>query len=259
MARPRTFCSRPATRPGKHTIPGADIICIKVRAGTNSDRAYAVSYNRPIAMNSTANLAGPQDFLFGEEYAAIYWLEQNGYDRQLHLRHRCRNQSRAAAQYQGLHRCRSRRILVAIAIRQCKGCGRRGCRSRLPERQSNLLGYRARTEFRRQRIRPTEPSWNTRTFGAGRSSIRTGRANGGAGLFRDPVYGPGTPENSLSGTIFTVDDFGTLDNISIPASMSQLRFWSKHQHRQRQRWNADPPARLRVGQRSRQWLPASRT
>jgi hypothetical protein len=27
---PRTFCSRPATRPGKHIIPGADIICIKV-------------------------------------------------------------------------------------------------------------------------------------------------------------------------------------------------------------------------------------
>ena len=52
-----------------------------------------------------------------------------------------------------------------------------------------------------------------------------GTANGGAGLFRDPVYGPGTPENSLSGTIFTVDDIGTLDNISIPASMSQLRFW----------------------------------
>ena len=53
-----------------------------------------------------------------------------------------------------------------------------------------------------------------------------GTANGGAGLFRDPVYGPGTPENSLSGTIFTVDDSGTLDNISIPASMSQLRFWA---------------------------------
>src|SRR4029077_13377471 len=40
-----------------------------------------------------------------------------------------------------------------------------------------------------------------------------------------PVYGPGTPENSLSGTIFTVDDFGSLDSITIPSSMSQLRFW----------------------------------
>ena len=39
-------------------------------SGSNDDRAYAVSYNRPIAMNSTDNLAGPQDFLFGEEFAA---------------------------------------------------------------------------------------------------------------------------------------------------------------------------------------------
>ena len=48
--------------------------------GVQADRAYAVSYNRPIAMNSTADEAGPQDFVFGEEYPAIYWLEQNGYD-----------------------------------------------------------------------------------------------------------------------------------------------------------------------------------
>ena len=47
---------------------------------------------------------------------------------------------------------------------------------------------------------------------------RMGRANGGAGLFRDPVYGPGTPENSLSGTIFTVDDIGdTRQHPSPPA------------------------------------------
>ena len=49
-------------------------------SGTTSDRASAVSYNRPIDMNSTSNLAQPADFVFGEEYAAIYWLEQNGYD-----------------------------------------------------------------------------------------------------------------------------------------------------------------------------------
>ena len=45
-----------------------------------TDRAYAVSYNRPIVTNSTNNLAQPADFLFGEEYAAIYWLEENGYN-----------------------------------------------------------------------------------------------------------------------------------------------------------------------------------
>src|SRR5499427_1018182 len=44
-------------------------------------RAYKVSYNRPIATrDGVGTYAGPQDFLFGAEYAAIFWLEQNGYD-----------------------------------------------------------------------------------------------------------------------------------------------------------------------------------
>ena len=43
--------------------------------------AFAVSYNRPIVTrDSIGTYAGPQDSVFGAEYAAIYWLEQNGYD-----------------------------------------------------------------------------------------------------------------------------------------------------------------------------------
>ena len=49
--------------------------------GQGAGRAYAVSYNRPIATRGgVGTYAGPQDYLFGAEYAAIYWLEQNGYD-----------------------------------------------------------------------------------------------------------------------------------------------------------------------------------
>ena len=51
-------------------------------AGTDSqDRAYAVSYNRPfITDDGTGTASGAQDYLFGADYAAIYWLEKNGYD-----------------------------------------------------------------------------------------------------------------------------------------------------------------------------------
>jgi hypothetical protein len=43
--------------------------------------AFAVSYNRPIVnRDSVGTYAGPQDSLFGAEYAAIYWLEENGYN-----------------------------------------------------------------------------------------------------------------------------------------------------------------------------------
>jgi Ca2+-binding RTX toxin-like protein len=45
------------------------------------DRAYAVSYNRPfITRDAGGAAAGAQDYLFGADYAAIYWLEKNGYD-----------------------------------------------------------------------------------------------------------------------------------------------------------------------------------
>ena len=45
------------------------------------DRAYALSYNRPlITRDGTSPAAGAQDYLFGADYAAIHWLEQQGYD-----------------------------------------------------------------------------------------------------------------------------------------------------------------------------------
>ncbi|ETX30397.1 DUF4082 domain-containing protein [Roseivivax isoporae] len=55
------------------------------RVGGVEDRAYAVSYNRPFITRGIEGqqggpLAGAQDYLFGADYAAIHWLEQNGYD-----------------------------------------------------------------------------------------------------------------------------------------------------------------------------------
>ena len=51
-------------------------------AGVNSqDRAYAVSYNRPfITRDGTGPVSGGQDYVFGADYSAIYWLEKQGYD-----------------------------------------------------------------------------------------------------------------------------------------------------------------------------------
>ncbi len=44
------------------------------------DRAFAVSYNRPfITRDGGGTYAGAQDYLFGADYAAISFLEKNGY------------------------------------------------------------------------------------------------------------------------------------------------------------------------------------
>ncbi|MDT8857835.1 DUF4082 domain-containing protein [Paracoccaceae bacterium Fryx2] len=49
--------------------------------GGRDDRSYAVSYNRPfITRDGTSPSSGAQNYVFGADYAAISWLEQNGYD-----------------------------------------------------------------------------------------------------------------------------------------------------------------------------------
>lgn len=193
-------------------------------SGTNSDRAYAVSYNRPIAMNSTSNEAGPADFLFGEEYAAIYWLEQNGYD---------------VSYISGIDAATN-----AGSLLNTKAYIDVGHDEYWTQSQFANVKAAANAGVDLAFLSGNQIYWDTElapSFDASHTPNRTvveykdiwsgtqldpnGAANGGAGLFRDPVYGPGTPENSLSGTIFTVDDIQSLDNITIPASMSQLRLW----------------------------------
>ncbi len=47
---------------------------------SGQDRAFAVSYNRPfITRDGGGTFAGGQDYLFGADYSAAYWLEKNGY------------------------------------------------------------------------------------------------------------------------------------------------------------------------------------
>ena len=175
-------------------------------------------------MNSTALAAGPQDFLFGEEYAAIYWLEQNGYN---------------VSYISGIDAATSPALLLNTNAYIDVGHDEYWSQSQFANVKAaadagvDLAFLSGNQIYWDIELAPSFDSSHTanrtvveyKDIWSGTQLDPNGTANGGAGLFRDPVYGPGTPENSLSGTIFTVDDIGTLDNISVPASMSQLRFW----------------------------------
>ena len=78
--------------------------------------------------------------------------------------------------------------------------------------------------------------WETSIDGSGTpyrtlvtyKEIRSGAntdPNDTTSTWRDPVYGPGLPENSLTGTMFTVDSY-RLDTMTIPYALSNFRFWS---------------------------------
>ena len=193
-------------------------------SGTNSDRAYAVSYNRPIEMNVNTNEAQPPDFLFGEEFAAIYWLEENGYNLNY---------------ISGIDAATNPGLLLNAKTYVDVGHDEYWTQSQFANVKAaadagvNEAFLSGNQIYWDSALAPSLDSSQTpnrtlvqyKDIWSGTQLDPNGTANGGAGLFRDPVYGPGTPENSLSGTIFTVDDTGTLANITIPASMSQLRIW----------------------------------
>ncbi|PDT17902.1 adhesin, partial [Rhizobium sp. J15] len=197
--------------------------------GQGAGRAYAVSYNRPIATRGgVGTYAGPQDYLFGAEYAGIYWLEQNGYDvsylsgvdvdryGSLLLNHKTYIDAGHDEYWSGQQRTN---------VEAARDAG------------VNLMFWSG-----------NEVYWRTRwgnAYSADGTPYRTlisyketwsptasiDPSNEWTGTFRDPRLSPpaiggGNPENSLTGQLFKVDDVGNnLQSITIPYDDANLRFW----------------------------------
>ncbi|NKM25162.1 N,N-dimethylformamidase beta subunit family domain-containing protein [Rhizobium laguerreae] len=197
--------------------------------GQGAGRAYAVSYNRPIATRGgVGTVAGPQDYLFGAEYAGIYWLEQNGYDvsylsgvdvdryGSLLLNHKTYIDAGHDEYWSGQQRTN---------VEAARDAG------------VNLMFWSG-----------NEVYWRTRwgnAYSADGTPYRTlisyketwspsasiDPSNEWTGTFRDPRLSPpavggGNPENSLTGQLFQVDDVGSnLQAIKVGYDDANLRFW----------------------------------
>ncbi|WP_410001492.1 DUF4082 domain-containing protein, partial [Rhizobium leguminosarum] len=197
--------------------------------GQGAGRAYAVSYNRPIATRGgVGTFAGPQDYLFGAEYAGIYWLEQNGYDvsylsgvdvdryGSLLLNHKTYIDAGHDEYWSGQQRTN---------VEAARDAG------------VNLMFWSG-----------NEVYWRTRwgnAYSADGTPYRTlisyketwspsasiDPSNEWTGTFRDPRLSPpavggGNPENSLTGQLFKVDDVGSnLAAIKVGYDDANLRFW----------------------------------
>jgi len=197
--------------------------------GQGAGRAYAVSYNRPIATRGgVGTFAGPQDYLFGAEYAGIYWLEQNGYDvsymagvdadryGSLLLNHRMYLDAGHDEYWSGQQRANVEAARDAGVNLQFWSGNEVYWRTRWGSSySSDATPYRTLISYKE-------------TWAPG-SSIDP--SNQWTGTFRDPRQSPpaiggGSPENSLTGQLFKVDDVGTnLQSITIPHDDANLRFW----------------------------------
>jgi Ca2+-binding RTX toxin-like protein len=186
----------------------------------NDSRASAVSYNRPIITRGGGVAAGPQDFVFGVEYPAIRWLEENGYN---------------VNYISGVDTARDGEQLLNSKIFLSVGhdeywSGDQYTNVKAARDAGVSLAFWSGNEvYWRTR-------WETSIDGSGtpyRTLVTYKEIRSGANTdpidttstWRDPVYGPGLPENSLTGTMFTVDSY-RLDTMKIPYALSNFRFWS---------------------------------
>ncbi|WP_246718091.1 N,N-dimethylformamidase beta subunit family domain-containing protein, partial [Rhizobium sp. BK060] len=197
--------------------------------GQGAGRAYAVSYNRPIVTRGgIGTFAGPQDYLFGAEYAGIYWLEQNGYDvsymsgvdvdryGSLLLNHKAYVDAGHDEYWSGQQRANVEAARDAGVNLQFWSGNEVYWRTRWGNSfSSDATPYRTLISYKE-------------TWSPGAS---IDPSNEWTGTFRDPRLSPpavggGSPENSLTGQLFMVDDVGSnLQAITIPYDDANLRFW----------------------------------
>jgi len=187
-------------------------------------RAYAVSYNRPMITATNPNFlySGPQDYLFGEEWPAIQWLEQNGYD---------------VSYISGVDAARSGQMLLNHDVYLSVGHDEYWS----GEQRDNVTAARdagVNLAFWSGNECYWKVQWNDSIDGSA-TPYRTmtcyketwanadiNPALGSTATWRDPRFAdPGQePENSLTGQMFQVDSWRS-DTITIPYDMTQLRFW----------------------------------
>lgn len=190
--------------------------------GTNPSRAYKVSYNRPFRTRLVDN---GQDWLFNAEYPMVRWLEANGYN---------------VSYFTGVDSDRygdlikKHKLFLSVGHDEYWSKQQRAKVEAARDAGVNLAFFSGNEVYWKTR-------WENSIDGSG-TSYRTlvcyKETLAGAkidttspewtGTWRDPRFSPpsdgGRPENSLTGTLFTVND-GATTAIQVPAADGKMRFW----------------------------------
>jgi len=202
--------------------------------GSPAGRAYKVSYNRPF---NTRAVDGGQDWVFNAEYPMVRWLEANGYN---------------VSYITGVDTDRFGDLLknhkLFLSIGHDEYWSKQQ-RENVEKARDNLLVNQV-NPVNLAFFSGNEIFWKTRwennitnaNGSLGTDAYRTlvcykeTHANAKidplpavwTGTWRDPRFSPpadgGRPENSLPGTIFTVND-GATTSIRVPEADGKMRFW----------------------------------
>jgi len=183
--------------------------------------AYAVSYNRPIVtQDGIGTDANVYSSLMGTEYPAIQWMEQNGYD---------------VSYISGVDTATNGALLLNHKIFMDAGhdeywtTAQRANVQAAADAGVNLTFLSGNEIFWKTRFEPSIDG----SASANRTLVSYKDTHANALIdptgtatdnFSDPRFGPALPANELTGTVMQVNAVRN-DTITIPSSMTQLRFW----------------------------------
>jgi hypothetical protein len=203
---------------------GGNSLYLGTFAGSDNGRAFAVSYNRPIVTRGATRIAGPQDFVFDEEYPMIRWLEANGYD---------------VSYISGIDTDRNGSLLLnhktflSVGHDEYWSGQQRANVQAARDAGVNLAFFSGNEMFWKTRYLPSLDASQTAyrtlvTYKETRADAKIDPSSTWTGTWRDSRFSPpsdgGTPENALTGTLFQVD--GTrFDTITVPQVDGRNRFW----------------------------------
>ncbi len=190
---------------------------------TPDGRAFKVSYNRPIGTRDRIGVAAaPQDYLLSAEYAAIRWLERNGYD---------------VAYLSGVDTGPGNVPLTRFKVFMSTGHDeywsgdQRAHVEAARDAGVHLVFASGNEVYWKTRWEPDLNGTPDRTLVCYKETWGGAKIDPSpewTGTWRDPSSSPpsdgGRPENSLTGTVFQVDSY-RYDVIQVPHALSRLRFW----------------------------------
>ena len=189
--------------------------------GTVNGRAYKISYNRPFV---TRGGESQRDFYFGNEYAAVRFLERNGYD---------------VTYFSGVDTDRfggelkNHRVFLSVghdeywsAAQRANVTAARDAGVNLQFLSGNEIYWHTRYE---PSVDPSKTPYRTLvSYKETKNNAKIDPSPEWTGTWRDPRFasqanGAGLPENGLSGTLY-MSNFSDLA-VTVSAAEGQLRLW----------------------------------
>ncbi len=187
--------------------------------GTNPDRAYKVSYNRPFTTRGDA----AEDWVFNAEYPMVRWLERNGYD--LSYTTGVDSQRRGAELLE-------HESFLSVGHDEYWSGGQRANVEAARAAGVNLGFFSGNEVFWKTRWEPSidgsnSPNRTLVSYKETHAGARIDPSGVWTGTWRDPRFSPpadgGRPENALTGTIFTVNCCAV--DLQVPSADGRMRLW----------------------------------